>query len=115
MASSNAPNAAEDRSTLEIFFGLWAFAFVATPLYIMFVRLMTRAAHEGLSAMFSPPPFRGRKPLASRVRSWLFTRTPYGYYLDVAQAGCSAISCILFIVVSYAMYEPVWVTDIEVR
>ena len=65
--------------------------------------------------MFSPPPFTGRKPLASRVRSWLYAHTPYGYYLDVAQASCSAISCILFIVVSYSAMEPLWVTDTEVR
>ena len=86
------------------------------PLAIMFFRLLTRSRHEGASAMFSPPLTSPTKhTLSSRTRHFLFVQTQYGFMMDIGQAACSAVSCILYIVVSYILSEPTWVTDVEVR
>ena len=114
MSSSAAqPNAAQLSADLSLFFGLWAGFFVATPLAILFIRLLTRSAHEGASCMFHPPPFTGRKSLASQARSYLFSQSPWGFYLDFGQAAASLVSVVFYMVVAYSIVEPLWITDIE--
>lgn len=100
---------------IELYVGLVGFFFVVTPLAIMFFRLLTRSAAEGLMSMFTPPIAQdpSQKRLSSKVRGLLYQKSPIGFYLDVAQAGLSAFSCILFIAISYLANEPEWITDIE--
>lgn len=107
------------QADLSIFFGLNGGFFVFAPLAIMFLRFITHPTH-GVSAMFSPmPSFNAkRRALSSQLRSYLYAHTRWGYWLDVGQAACSAISCLLYIVVSYTttgLVEFEWVTDVEVR
>ena len=97
-----------------LYFGLIGAFFASFPLAVMSWRLLTRPK-EGLSACVSPPydidPAKRR--LSSRLRSFLFQRTTWGFALDVLQAVLSAMSCILFIVVSFMGEEPLWITDVE--
>ena len=94
------PNAAEVSADLGLFFGLWVGFFITTPLATMFIRLLTRGAHEGMSAMFTSPPFSGRKSLSSVTRSYLFSQSPWGFYMDLGQAAASVISCVFYMVVA---------------
>jgi hypothetical protein len=100
---------------VALYFGILATFFVITPVFIMFFRLVTRSVHEGLMAMFNPAvdldP--GKRRLSSRLRVLLYQRTAYGRYIDIVQALFSAISCILYITISYMPSEPEWVTDVE--
>jgi hypothetical protein len=76
-------------------------------------RLLT-AFSDGLLTVFKPPIGRRgqqRSP-ASALRFFLFERSQYGYYMDIAQAVFSAISCIMFIAVAYSSYDPV---SVQVR
>lgn len=105
----------QQQADISIFYGLTLGSFVFTPLAIMFVRFMRHPTH-GISAMFTPlPRFSKVKSLASQMRTFLYAHSSWGYLLDLAQAVCSGISCLLYIVTSYAMIEYEWVTDVEVR
>ena len=89
--------------------------FALVPIVIMLLRLLRRAKSEGLNAMFTPPGTTAfiLRPLASRVRSFLYARTSYGQLIDITQAFFSGISCALFIVVAYLSIEPEGVSVIE--
>jgi len=106
----------QEQADVSIFFGLVGGFFVFMPLAIMFVRFLTHPTH-GVSAMFAPMPSFNpkRRALSAQLRSYLYAHSHWGYWLDVGQAACSAISCVLYIVVSYTMVEYLWVTDVEVR
>ena len=106
----------QEQADVSIFFGLVGGFFVFMPLAIMFVRFLTHPTH-GVSAMFAPMPSFNpkRRALSSQLRSFLYAHSRWGYWLDVGQAVCSAVSCVLYIVVSYTMVEYLWVTDVEVR
>ena len=100
---------------VSIFFGLTGAFFVAAPLLITLARVLRFPTH-GVSAMFSTmPSMSKRRALASQFRSYLYAHSPWGYWLDVGQAACSAVSCLLYIVVAYTAVEYEWVTDLEVR
>lgn len=92
---------------LGLFFGIQFLFFFVTPVGIMLWRLLWHW-QEGFMTMFKAPI--GRKGAtrapASALRFWLFNKTKYGYYMDVVQAAFSAISCIMFITVSYAAFDP---------
>lgn len=104
----------DELAGMEIFFGLVGSSFIITPLLIMFARFV-RFPSLGVSAMFSPmPTMSRRRALASQFRSYLYAHSPWGYWLDLGQAVCSAISCLLFIIVAYTSVEYDWVTDLEV-
>jgi hypothetical protein len=81
----------------------------------MLLRLLRRGKGEGLNAMFTPPGASSSRlrPIASRVRSYLYARTSYGQLIDVVQAFFSGISCALFIVVAYLSIEPEGVAATE--
>lgn len=53
-----------------------------------------------------------RSPAAA-LRFFLFEQTKWGYWMDVTQATFSVISCLMFISVAYAAYDPESVQDIE--
>jgi len=101
-------------SDLWLFFGVQLLFFVVTPLGIMLWRLLLNW-RSGFMAMFKAPVGRhgNKRSPASALRFWLFEQTPYGYYMDIAQAAFSAISCIMFISVAYAAYDPDSVQGIE--
>jgi hypothetical protein len=106
---------AQQQADISIFFGLVGFFFILSPLAIMFVRFVRHPTH-GVSAMFTPlPQLSKRRPLASQVRSYLYAHSRWGWWLDFTQALFSGLSCLLYIVTSYAMTEFTWVTDVEVR
>jgi hypothetical protein len=89
--------------------------FALIPIATMLMRLLRRGKSEGLNAMLTPPganTYRIR-PLASRVRSFLYARTSYGQLIDITQALFSGISCALFIVVAYLSIEPEGVAIVE--
>jgi hypothetical protein len=94
--------------------GMNALIFAAVPATIMLFRLAMHA-QDGVASMLQARVSRWGEPKtpASLLRTWMYQRTKYGYYLDTAQAVLSAVSCLLFIVVSYAMIEPSWLTDVE--
>lgn len=98
----------------SLYFSLVAFFFICVPGAVMLWRLLTRH-REGLMAMFSPPYdlVAEKRRLSSRVRHYLFQRTSHGFKMDIIQAVFSAVSCLLFILISYASSEPIWVTDVE--
>ncbi|RYY36172.1 hypothetical protein EON62_01975 [archaeon] len=100
---------------VELYVLILGVFFISVPGFVMAVRLLLRSRHEGLMAMFTPPLEldKSKRRLSVRVSRWLYQRTSYGYLLDVAQAVLSAISCVLFIVVSYMATEPVSVRDVE--
>jgi hypothetical protein len=54
-----------------------------------------------------------RRSPASALRFYLFEQTRYGYYMDILQAVFSTISCLMFISVAYAAYDPDSVQGIE--
>lgn len=100
---------------IGLYFGILTTAFVVAPVFIMLFRLLTRSAHEGLVAMFTPPVdlIPSKRRLSSRVRGYLYQQSRWGSLLDTVQALFSLISCVLFIVISYQSAEPIWVADVE--
>lgn len=97
------------QNDLWLFFGIQFAFFVATPLVIALSRLLIAGRANGLLAAVTPPVGRvgAQRTPASALRFLLFELTPWGYYMDLAQAAFSAISCLMFIAVAYSSYDPV--------
>jgi voltage-gated potassium channel len=99
---------------LTLFFLLQFMFFLLIPSMIVTWRLLFGWKRGLMAAIEAPIGRHGntRSP-ASALRFYLFEQTKVGYYMDITQAVLSTISCIMFIFVAYAAYDPEGVQDIE--
>ena len=100
---------------LTLFFCLQLFFFLLTPVIIMSWRLLLGGRAKGLHVVVEAPIGRhgNQRSPAAALRFYLFEQTRIGYWMDITQAALSTVSCIMFIFVAYASYDPEGVQDIE--